>query len=327
MGIAVSLLCLYFATRGTDWQGVGGVLAGASPGWTLALVGVSVMTIYIRAQRWRVLLRPLGRVALYPALSATAIGFGATSVLPFRLGEVLRPVLLGRREGVGISAALSSVVLERIFDMLLVIGCFLVVAVMYPIDPAMRLGAWIVAALAAVGLVVLFAMQRNRAFADWLVGAVLGWLPDRVARGLAPVCTAFLNGLAALADGATVLVVLAYSVYLWAVIGLTFMFGFLALDIHVPLVAASLTAVVVVAAAVFLPQAPGFVGTWQAGCVLALQFFHVQKDVAVGYSLFTWILQMVVNIGAAGVFLAREDMSVVQLVRLAEREAPRAEAG
>ncbi|TMA38639.1 MAG: hypothetical protein E6J79_06185, partial [Deltaproteobacteria bacterium] len=79
VGVAVSLLCLYFATRGTDWQRVGALLAGARPGWAAALVGVSLVTLYIRAQRWRVLLRPMGHVELYPALAATAIGFGASS--------------------------------------------------------------------------------------------------------------------------------------------------------------------------------------------------------------------------------------------------------
>ena len=302
-------------------------MAGARPGWVAALVAVSLVTIYIRAQRWRVLLRPVGNIELYPALSATAIGFGASSVLPFRLGELLRPALLGRRAGVGMSAALSSVVLERLFDMLLVIGCFLGVALAYPIPVAMRRAAWVLAALAAVGFVVLLVMQRNRAAADRLVGWGLGLLPQRARRGLAPLCTAFLDGLAGLADGATVALVIAYSIYLWGVIALTFMFGFLALDIQVPLIAGSLAAVVVVAAFVFLPQAPGFVGTWQAGCVLALSFFAVPKDAAVGYSLFTWVIQMVLNIAAAGVFLAREDVSVGQLVRMAEREAPRAEAG
>ena len=162
----------------------------------VALVAVSLMSLYVRAQRWRVLLRPVGDIELYPALSATAIGFGASSVLPFRLGELLRPALLGRRAGVGMSAALSSVVLERLFDMLLVIGCFLGLALAYPIPRAMRQASWVLAAMASVGFVVLLAMQRNRALADRLIGSALGFVPARARRGLAPLCTAFLNGLA-----------------------------------------------------------------------------------------------------------------------------------
>jgi len=139
----------------------------------VALVAVSLMSLYVRAQRWRVLLRPVGDIELYPALSATAIGFGASSVLPFRLGELLRPALLGRRAGVGMSAALSSVVLERLFDMLLVIGCFLGLALAYPIPRAMRQASWVLAAMASVGFVVLLAAFEQAIAADVVVLADL----------------------------------------------------------------------------------------------------------------------------------------------------------
>ena len=323
LGIAVSVACLYFATRGTDWSSVGTVLAGARFGWVLATVVVSLLTIYIRAQRWRVLLRPVGDVPLGAALSATAIGFGASSVLPFRIGEFVRPAFLARRAGISMSAALSSVVLERLFDMLLVIGCFLAVSIAYPEVPDwLRRGAYVVAPLAVSGFVVLLVMQRKRGAAERFIDGALGFLPSRLATGLKPVATSFLGGLDGLADLRTVGLVLAYSIYLWAVIALTFLFSFLALDIDIPLLAGSLTTVVIVAAAVFLPQAPGFVGTWQAGCVAALWIFHQPKDVGVGYSLLTWVVQMAVNIGAAGYYLVREQTSLGELVRVAEAAAP-----
>jgi hypothetical protein len=48
--------------------------------------------------------------------------------------------------------------------------------------------------------------------------------------------------------------------------------------------------------------------------VIALGLFGVPSDLAVGYSLLTWILSMAVNVGAAGFFLAREDLSPRDLV-------------
>ncbi len=305
---------------------MGEVLAGARPGWVAALMLAGLLGVYIRAQRWRVLLRPLGDVPLYPALSATAIGFGASAVLPFRVGEILRPALLGRRVGVAMSAALSSVVLERLFDMLLVIGCFLAVSLAYPVPPALRRGALGLAALAGLGFVVLLVMQRNPVRAEAMIVGILGRLPARLARPLLPMARSFLSGLGGLADTRTVALVLGYSLYLWVVITTTFAFGFLALDTPVPLVAASLTTVVVVAAFVFLPQAPGFVGTWQAGCVLALDLFGVPKDVAVGYSLLTWVVSMATTVLTAAVFLVREDLSLGQLLRATGHEVPGARA-
>jgi uncharacterized protein (TIRG00374 family) len=326
-GIAVSLACLYFATRGTDWAQVGSVLAAARGWWIVAVLLASLLSVYVRAQRWRILLRPVGVVPLYSAISATAIGFGATSVLPFRVGEILRPALLGRQPGVGMTAALSSVVLERLFDMLLVIVCFLGVALVYPeVPPRMRQGAVVLAVLATLGFIILVVMQRHRARTEAVIGRLLRPLPARFARRIEPLVGSFLNGLSGVADLRTVLLVLAYSAYLWGVIALTYLFAFLALNMDVPLVAASLAAVVVVAAMVFLPQAPGFVGTWQAGCVLALSWFHVDHEVAVGYSLLTWIVQMAINVAAAGVFLAREDLPLGKLLRLGQREVPAAGA-
>jgi glycosyltransferase 2 family protein len=324
VGILVSLGCLYFATAGTDWALVADSLAHAHPLWTAGAALLGIAAVYIRAQRWRVLLRPIGDVALYPALSATAIGFGASSVLPFRLGEILRPALLGRRAGVTMSAAMSSVVLERLLDVLLVVSCFLGVSIAYPLeDDRIRTGAYVLAGLAGGALVVLTLLARSRETVDRLIGWVLAFLPARLGNAIRPMATSFASGLAALANGRTVLIVLAYSVYLWGVIALTFLFGMLALDIDVPLVPASLATVVIVAAFVFLPQAPGFVGTWQAGCVVALALFHVRRDVAVSFSFLTWIVQMVVNLGVAGIFLAREDFSLGQLLRVAERDAAR----
>lgn len=322
LGLSVSAACMYFATRGTDWERVGEVLARARPLWVLALMALGVAAVFIRAQRWCVLLRPLGDVPLYPALSATAIGFGASAVLPFRLGEILRPALLGRQAGVGMSAALSSVVLERLLDVLLVITCFLGVSLAHPMPPALERGAYSLSGLTAVGLLVLLLVQRHRARAETMAGSVLARLPARLAARLRPLLASFVSGLGGLASGPTILVVLGYSAYLWGVIALTFLCGLLALDIAVPLVPASLATVVIVAAFVFLPQAPGFVGTWQAGCVLALDLFGVPQDVAVGYSLLTWIAQMVVSLTTAGFFIARQDSSLVQLLRVAERGAP-----
>src|SRR5207244_8520508 len=111
--------------------------------------------------------------------------------------------------GVGMSAALASVVLERLFDVLLVIGCFLAVTVIYAGMPAdMRRGAYVLATLAGVGFVVLIVMQRHRARAEHLIGRVLARLPKRVGRRLVPLSESFMSGLGGLADLPTILLVL-----------------------------------------------------------------------------------------------------------------------
>jgi len=318
IGIAVSLACLWFATRGTDWAAVGRVLAGASIPWTAAALASGVLAIFLRAQRWRVLLRPVATVPLAASFSATAIGFAATAVLPLRLGEVIRPALLARRVGFGVTPALSSVVLERLFDMLFVILCFLALSLIYPLPHDLRRAAMLLGVAALVGFAVLLLAQRNRSRAERLLDAVLGYLPAAMGRAVRPLASGFFDALGALQSGRIVATVIGYSMLLWTANALPFMFALLALGIDVPLVPAALASIVIVAAFVFMPQAPGFLGTWQAACVLALDLFGVSKDLSVGFSLLTWLVGMTVNVGLGGIFMAREDLSMRQLVHEAE---------
>lgn len=318
IGVAVSGACLYFATRGTDWSSVGHALAQAKLGWMLVAAAFAVAAIGVRAQRWRVLLRPVADVPLGASFSATAIGFGATAVLPLRLGEIVRPALLARRVGIGIGPAFSSVVLERIFDLLFVILCFLALSMVRTLDANVQRAAVVLGSGAAVVFVAMLVAVRRRAFAERLIAAVLGVLPSRLRDGLSPVVSGLFDGLAGLGDVATVAKVIGYSAVIWTMNGLPFLFSLVALDIDVPLVAASLAGVVVVSAFVMLPQAPGFLGTWQMGCVVALKMFGVSENVAVSFSLLTWALTMLVTISLGGICLAREDLSVRQLLDTAE---------
>ena len=320
VAVAVSAACFVIATQGTDWGRVWEALRQADLSWVVAVMVVSSISHVLRAERWRVLLRPVAAVPRLPPIAATFIGFGASSVLPLRLGEIVRPALLARRIGIDLSPALSSVVLERLFDILLVICCFLVVGLFYPVDANLRTGALFLGVLVAVGLLVLVQMQRHRAASERLLRRVLELLPSRVFRVVWPLVDGLFRGLGGLADVRTVLSVLAYSVTLWGAITLTYLLSFLALDITVPLLQASLVTVVIVAVFVFLPQAPGFIGTWQLGCVTALTLFDVPRELALSYAFLTWIVQMIVNVGGAGLFIAFEDGSIRDLVR-----SPRAE--
>src|SRR5207249_6705703 len=129
-------------------------------------------------ERWRILLRPVGAVSLGTALSATLLGFGASMVLPLRLGEIVRPAFLARRAHVALPAAVSSVVLERLFDVLFVIGCFLAVNLVSDVPEQLRRGAIALGTLAVVGFVVLIIMERHREATERLVRSLLRVLPS-----------------------------------------------------------------------------------------------------------------------------------------------------
>jgi uncharacterized protein (TIRG00374 family) len=315
IGLAVSGLCFWVATRGVDWAQVRDALAGAHPLWAVAGVAGGVVAFWLRAVRWQVLLRPVQPVPLGPAFSATSIGFAATAVLPFRLGEIVRPALLGQRTGMGLTPALSSVVVERILDMLMVVTCALVLSLHWTVPEWLRHATIVLATGAFGGFAVLLLAQRFRGVADRVLDLALGVLPGGVGRAVRPMVDGLFAGVAGLRDGRTLLELVVLSVVLWTVNGIPFGFAFWALDIQAPFAGGSLACLVVVAAAVFLPQAPGFVGTWQMGCTAALAIFHVPDERAVAFSLLTWVIQIVTSVGLGGICLAREDLSVSDMLR------------
>jgi uncharacterized membrane protein YbhN (UPF0104 family) len=198
--------------------------------------------------------------------------------------------------------------------MLFVMLCFVLVALTFEDLASYRTQAWVLAGALVAGIVVLFVFARRRALGDAVVGMVTAPLPSKVADPLRQVASSVFDGIGGVGDGRTLIVVVAHSTLLWGLITVTYLCSFLALGIEVPLVSASLTAVTVVAFFVFLPQAPGFVGTWQAGCVAALGLFHVPAELAVSFSFLTWLIQMVVNIGAGAACAAFDDVSLRSLL-------------
>src|SRR5688572_11365557 len=81
-----------------------------------------ILTYIIRAYRWQFLLHPIGPTRFRTALRTTVIGFAALGVLPARAGDVLRPYLLARQEGLSTSATLATIVMERVLDLITVLA-------------------------------------------------------------------------------------------------------------------------------------------------------------------------------------------------------------
>src|SRR3970282_2470226 len=84
--------------------------------------GAVVATYVIRAYRWQFLLHPIGPNRFRTAFRPTVIGFAALGVLPARAGDVLRPYLLARQEGLTVSATLATIVMERVLDLIAVLA-------------------------------------------------------------------------------------------------------------------------------------------------------------------------------------------------------------
>jgi len=129
--VAISLLLtgsfLYLFLGRFDVRAAARALGDASPWLIAASALVNLAAYLIRAWRWRVLMAPVKQgIGMYNLTSTMFIGFMLSFVVPFRVGEVVRPVLLARREKVSATATLATVGLERLFDVMTVMALLLV---------------------------------------------------------------------------------------------------------------------------------------------------------------------------------------------------------
>jgi uncharacterized protein (TIRG00374 family) len=320
VSIAISAVFLAFAVRKVDWAEAAAALEAAHYIYVLPMFGVTIWTLYIRAQRWRLLLRPVGTPAMRTLVAATNIGFMANMVLPLRMGEVIRPVLVSRKESEPLSGILATVVLERIFDMFTILFLFGVSASLVSVSEQVRHGGYYLSALAAVIAAVVALVRWQEGLALSLLQFVLRPFPATISGPVDHFFRGFVQALETLQSPLTFLQVLGWSLYLWLVIAGIYLLGLLAFDVPAPLLVGSITVSAIVAIAVSVPSAPGYIGAFQLGCTLSLAVFQVSQSHAIAYSIVLHLAQFVAVIAAGLYSLAREGMTMRQLEAVSEAD-------
>lgn len=310
ISVGLSALFLWIAVQGVHWGEAAAALRGANYLWVILMLPVTVWTLVIRAQRWRVFLQAVGVPPLRPLVSATNIGFMANMVLPLRIGEVIRPVLLSRRAQLPLSGVLASVLLERIFDMFTILFLFGLSVSVVTVSDQVRQWGWMLTglALAVAAVIVLIRLQERLALS--IARRIADLLPSNVGEAAYGFAQGFVQALKMLDSPMAYVRAFAWSLYLWIAISLIYVFGFWAFHMDVPEIRGALVLTTLVAIAVSVPSAPGFIGSFQLGCVLALRIFGIADSPALAFSLIVHLTQFVGVIGAGVYSLSVEGISL-----------------
>src|SRR5260370_41507478 len=116
LGILISLVFIWLALRGLQLDQFWGVVESANYGWLIPGVAIYFVAVWMRTWRWHYLLRPIKEIPTRGLFPIVTIGYMGNNIYPARTGEVLRAVVLKRRENVSVSASLATIIVERIFD-------------------------------------------------------------------------------------------------------------------------------------------------------------------------------------------------------------------
>src|SRR3972149_2605628 len=176
IGTLISIVFLYLALRKVDYGELWTVLSNARWVWIIPNAILVVGVMWLRAWRWQMILRPIGKVPYSRVYASTMIGFMVNNVLPARLGEIARAVSLGLKTGLSRSATLATIIVERIYDsftlllFLWLVFAFSRIAELTEVGRIEYLG-WVFLAVNVALLGILIILQvRNEAAVRWVRG-------------------------------------------------------------------------------------------------------------------------------------------------------------
>ncbi len=320
LSFSLAAIFFYFALRGVKLTDLLVSLQSANYWWVALLIPISLLSHWIRALRWKYLMAPIKKdCSLSHLFGAVMIGYAVNNVLP-RVGELVRPYVLGKQEHVSKSATLATVVIERILDLMSFYFIACVTLFLYPhaLDPfftdatAVR-PFFFIGSFAGLGL-FLFLFFKADAFFRYCA-LLKNVLPKKYSAKLDPILDSFYQGLGVIKmkDKFAVIIFLSFA-----------MQGLYALGMYEPFFAfspmvkpelnfgASVVLLVVSSIAWILP-APGAIGTYHSFLKIAMvKLYGVDMTTALSYSIVTHELGYIIIMVFGAYYYFKDHMNVAE---------------
>jgi len=323
LGTALSLTFLALTLRNVRLPEVMEAIVEANYPLLALALGTVIVTTLAKAARWGVLFHPYHRQPRFSKLfSVLLIGQMANAVLPARLGELIRAYMLGEIERLSKAYALTTIVVEKTLDGLMLT---LILAILLPFIP---LPSWLRQSGIFIGsafitlFILMFLVAYRKDSVLCLVDGLLRLVPGLKRLDLPSRLGPIVEGLATLRSRESTLRLWGWSIFIWIMAALTNYLTFLAMGIAVPFLATPFLLVVLHLGRI-VPSSPGQVGVFHYLCILALSLFSVERSLALSYSLVLHLIVFLPMIALGAFYLWKENYDLQRLVIAVEAEGTR----
>jgi uncharacterized protein (TIRG00374 family) len=297
-GVLISAVTLFFVLGDIHWAEVSDALGDANYGLIALAVLTFVGLTFLRGVRWGIILRPpplveesrdggqpADNLRLFQLFGCLNVAYFINNVLPLHTGDIWRAFLLSTLAGLSTARTLSTILVERVLDILSLLLLLLLLAPFLDI-PSWARGPAITIAVACSGLTIgLIVASSRRRLMLGLFDRLLVLAPARARPKLRDMASAALDGLRVLADPVRTLQLLVCSIAIWLVAALIFYLGLRAFDIGLGYEVAVFL-LITTTFGFFVPASPGSFGVYHAIIIGGLTtVFGVETTLAVSYAL------------------------------------------
>jgi len=319
---------LWLALKNVDFTGISKSVTDINLSWFALFFLSQLIMHWFRTMRIRILLKPLGGIGYGNCFIAGSLGAFGLTVLPFRLGDLIRPAVIKQKEGISMTSALGCVAIERIFDGI-VVSLMLFASLFYVsadsnIPRLIMNATYIGFAIFISGLAFILFADRKKGAAIRLIHATVGRISNTFGNKLETLVVKFIVGLKVLPKPKLILWYLGETIVYWVANAL----GQSALLIACGLsfnhiIAAGFILLGVQALGVMIPGAPAGIGPFEFFTMAALAIFLSEATVNTTGVVFTMInhsVLILVQVFFGALFLLAGHISFVRLVERARKE-------
>ncbi len=332
-GILISAIFLYLVLRNIDFPQLWQVLKAANYWWLIPGVAVYFVALWVRSWRWHYLLRPLKPIPTRTMFPIVTMGYAFNNIFPARAGEVLRAIVLKHEQDVPISASLATIIIERVFDGIVMLAFVFVNLseltrltsvsitfgrIIFGIREVAIWGSIAFFGVLAIFLVAAMFPASTDRLVTWLVEH---FVPIRIREKTLSISRRFLEGLKSLRSPFDVLMVFLTSVLIWLLETVKYWFVMHAFQFSVSFFALMLMNGVVNLATT-IPSAPGYLGTFDLPGIAVLQAYNIPREVAASY---TFVLHFALwfPVTALGLYyMVREGISWKEVTNARNKPLP-----
>lgn len=312
--------------------------------WTLPAYAVMFLAMtWFRAVRWRFLLRSFVPITKRRAFTISCIGFAAILLLPFRLGELVRPYMVREPRKVSLSSATGTVVAERVVDGLFLSAMLAVALVTVPhLDPLpeqvvglpirvaqVRASGFVMLGVFATAFTTVFVFYFARDFARRATMAVFGVVSKRLGEKLAGIAEKLANGLHAFGNGRDAGGFLFETTVYWLINAcgmwlLAWGCGVVHADGSPITFGESCALMGMLGVTILIPGPPGLLGVFQAGIYAGMSMYF-PENVVVGagaaYIFMLYASQLTLSTLLGGYFFFTHKNEVQEAMDAGDKES------